>query len=316
MIFLDKFNRLLSEDFSLNTKVDLLSLLNEYPITGELLFEAAQTLMKRATYLADKPLFAVDIVGTGGDNKGLFNISTTAAFIMSGAGIPVIKHGNVGVSGRSGSMDCLQALNVKLPTDASQALYQFETLGLSFIFASLFYPVLSNLKAARKVLAERGEKTIFNLLGPLVNPFCPLFQAIGVYRAELMQPFAEAMQGLGRQGFVFHCEDSDELLLSDQLEILRVRRLEIRNFSVSIRDLGLAPALPETLLGGEPTYNASLTLNILRNEETGPKRQVALLNAMMGILAYDPNYSVGEAYAKAEEALRSGAALAKLESLQ
>ena len=316
MEFREEFSRLLEEDLPLERRVEVLARLNTFPITGELLFEAATLLMRKANYVAERALFAVDIVGTGGDGKGLFNISTTAAFIVAGAGIPVIKHGNVGVSGRSGSMDCLQALNVKLPVNSEEALAQFEATGLSFIFAPLFYPSLAKLKPARKVLAERGEKTIFNLLGPLVNPFQPQFQALGVYRLDLVEPFSEAMLHLGREGFVFHSEDSDELLLSDAIQVLEVRGNAINSFHVDIARLGLKPMPCEVLSGGNPGYNAMITLGILKNEELGPKRSVALLNAAMGILAYQHDLSLEEAFHKAEQSLQSGAALRKLEALQ
>ena len=307
---------LILEDLPLDEQVSFLEELNRFPVTGELLYEAVKVVHRHSKVHLNESMEVLDIVGTGGDRKGLFNISTAAAFILAGAGVPVIKHGNVAVSSRSGAIDMLKALHVNLPKQIPAVYHDFQEAGIAFVFAAYFHPHWAKFKEARRVLAARGERTLFNLLGPLANPFNPKYQAIGVYDATLVEPFAEALRLLGHQGMVFSSEGCDELILSDQHQILQVRRGKVQKFELSLAELNLKPSPVENLLGGDPEHNAQIVQRILNNEEMGPKRDVALLNALMGLMAYQPEWSVLDAWQRLERSLSSGMAALKLKRLQ
>ncbi|MCX7122857.1 MAG: anthranilate phosphoribosyltransferase [Gammaproteobacteria bacterium] len=307
---------LMIEDLPLDEQVSFLEALNRFPITGELLYEAVKVVRRHSKVDLNESMEVLDIVGTGGDCKGLFNISTTAAFILAGAGVPVIKHGNVGVSSRSGAVDVLRALHVNLPKNMPAVYHDFQEVGIAFVFAAYFHPHWAKFKAARQVLAARGERTLFNLLGPLANPFNPKYQAIGVYDSALVEPFAEALALLGHQGMVFSSEGCDELILTDQHHIFQVRRGLVQKFDFSLAELGLKSGSVKDLLGGDPACNADMMERILNNQERGPKRDVALLNALMGLLAYQPEWSITDAWARLERSLESGMAALKLKRLQ
>lgn len=309
------FETLLSAELPVSEQVSLLKALNDEPITGALLEGAVLAVQKKAKIHMLELMEVLDIVGTGGDGKGLFNVSTTAAFILGGAGVPIMKHGNVAVSSRSGGIDLLKALGVHLPKDAKGVFRDFEATGMAFIFAQYFYPFWGQFKEARFTLAEQGKKTLFNYLGPLANPFNPRYQAIGVVDPSVMPAFAEALLLLGRQGMIFHSEGADELLLGPHNQVLQVRRGQVLEYQISLSDLGMKPAPVSTLQGGSPEENALITRAILSGKETGPKRDVALLNAAIAQVAYQPSLTLPEALEKAERSISSGMALRKLERL-
>ena len=313
---LNMLETLILEDLPLEEQVSFLEEINRFPVTGELLYEAVKVVHRHSKVHLNESMEVLDIVGTGGDCKGLFNISTTAAFILAGAGVPVIKHGSVGASSLSGAIDVLKALHVNLPKQIPAVYHDFQEIGIAFVFAAYFHPHWAKFKEARRVLAARGERTLFNLLGPLANPFNPKYQAIGVYDAKLVEPFAEALCLLGHQGMVFSSEGCDELVLSDHHQIMQVRRGKVQKFELSMAELKLKPGPVEDLLGGDPVCNAGILQRILNNEEQGPKRDVALLNALMGLLAYQPEWSIADAWQRLERSLSSGMAALKLKRLQ
>lgn len=312
---LDLFETLLSIELPVSEQVSLLEAINDEPITGVLLEGAVLAVQKKAKVHLLELMEVLDIVGTGGDGKGLFNVSTTAAFILGGVGVPIMKHGNVGVSSRSGGIDLLKALGVHLPKEAKGVFKDFESTGMAFIFAQYFYPFWASFKEARMILAEKGKKTLFNSLGPLANPFNPRYQAIGVADPSVMPAFAEALLLLGRQGMVFHGEGCDELILSPHNQVLQVRRGQIIEYTVSLSDLGLKPTPISALQGGSPEDSAVITRAILSGKDTGPKRDVALLNAAIAQVAYQPSLTLLEAFEKVERSISSGMAMRKLERL-
>jgi anthranilate phosphoribosyltransferase len=305
----DLLEALLLEDLLLDEQVSLLEELNRIPVAGQMLYDAVQVVRRHSKVHLNEFMEVLDIVGTGGDKKGLFNISSTAAFILAGAGVPVIKHGSTSLSSRSGAIDVLKALKVHLPKNIAAVYHDFQEVGLAFVFAAYFHPHWARFKEARRVLAARGERTIFNLLGPLVNPFNPKYQAIGVYDAELVAPFAEALALMGNQGMVFSSDGCDELILSDRRKVMQVWRGQVHDFNFSLAELQLKPSAIDDLMGGDPLCNAGILQGILNNEEMGPKRNVALLNALMGLLAYQPEWSVMDAWQRLEGSLSSGMAL-------
>ncbi len=307
---------LIKEELPLSEQITLLEELNRMPITGDLLAGGTRIIQKHGKMHLQETMDVLDIVGTGGDAKGLFNISTTAAFVLAASGVPVIKHGGSGVSSSSGSVDLLKALGVVLPKQAAAAYHAFQEFGLVFIFAGYFHPNWGKLKAARQELAKRGQRTLFNLLGPLCNPFNPKYQALGVYDPALVPAFAEALLLLDRQGMVFSSEGCDELTLSENHRIMQVYRGQALDFTLKLADVGLKPGVLEDLKGGDPSVNATLTQNILNGADQGPRHQVVLLNALMGLLAYRPDLSLHEAWVRLESSLESGLAALKLKRLQ
>ncbi len=312
----DIFETLILEDLPLDEQVSFLEEINRSPVTGELLYEAVKIVRRHSKVHLLESMEVLDIVGTGGDAKGLFNISTTAAFILAGAGVPVIKHGNIGVSSNAGAIDTLKALQVHLPKQIPAVYHDFQEVGIAFVFAAYFHPHWAKFKEARRVLGARGERTLFNLVGPLANPFNPKYQAIGVYDVKLLEPFAEALALLGHQGMVFSSAGCDEMVLSDQHQMWQVRRGRVQPFEFTLVDLHLKPSTLEHLLGGDPECNAGILQRILNNEEQGPKRDVALLNAVIGLLAYQPEWSLHDAWERMERSLSSGMAALKLKRLQ
>jgi anthranilate phosphoribosyltransferase len=265
---------------------------------------------------------AVDIVGTGGDVFGTVNISTTAAIVIAAAGVPVIKHGNKASSSKSGSSDVLAALGLDLTFDSAQVAATFRRVGLTFAFASAFHPGFSNAAAAR---AQLGVPTVFNFLGPLVNPARCEANAVGVANPNLVPIITGVFQTRGATALVFRGDDGlDELTTTGHSHIWEVTGGSITEHDLDPRDLGIPRARIEDLLGGEPAENAEIVRRVLGGEH-GPVRDIVLLNAAAGLVAFRlaeaPSESLRpikqrfrEQLAAAAEAIDSGAASAKLDA--
>ncbi|MFQ5739038.1 MAG: anthranilate phosphoribosyltransferase [Acidobacteriota bacterium] len=256
----------------------------------------------------------VDTAGTGG-GSGTFNISTTAAFAIAGAGLPVAKHGNRAVTSRSGSADMLAALGVNLDAPLQVVEQSLRDFGLAFIFAPLFHPAMKRVVKIRRQLSQR---TIFNLLGPLTNPAGAPFQIIGVYSPELTQKVGRALSLLGctRRAWVVSSEDGlDELSSRAPSTIVEVEKSHIRSRRLDPEQYGFqARAAGRDYRGGTPEENAEICRAILEGRRHGPARDVVLLNAAAAIhVAGETDFQL--ALARAEESLNSGAALEKLQCL-
>jgi anthranilate phosphoribosyltransferase len=254
----------------------------------------------------------IDTAGTGGGRE-TFNISTTAAFVIAGAGVPVAKHGNRAVTSRCGSADLLEALGVNIANSPEQAESCLEDCGLAFMFAPVFHPAMKRVAAIRRQL---GHRTIFNLLGPLTNPASASFQIIGVYAPELTETVATALAGLDcRRGWVVHSRDGlDELSPGAAARVSAVEEGSVRTFEFHPSKCRPGIEFGAALRGGSPSENAAKTLQLLRGLEDGPAREVVLLNAAAALsLAGQMDFTA--ALARAEEALDSGAALRKLNQL-
>lgn len=278
--------QLCTADLSVDEQIALFRKLNQLPLTGRSLAAAVDYFYGFLPKRNATPIDALDLVGTGGDKAGTFNISTTTALLLAERGIPIAKHGSVSVSSRSGSIDCLQALGISCAQDFPSAMQELQESGQTFLFARDFYPILGRFREARLALRETGERTLINLLGPLLNPLNPRYQVLGVYAPHLLMPMAEAMQILGREGFVVHSEGTDELTLSAEHQVLEVRSSGIQPRQFDLKALGFEYADIATLKGGSPTENAAITRAILDGSLTGPKRDVVLLNARLGEWAY------------------------------
>lgn len=254
----------------------------------------------------------LDTAGTGGDGAHTFNISTAAAFVIAGAGRKVAKHGNRAASSRCGSADVLNALGVALDLAPAQVAACIEQVGIGFLFAPQFHPAMKYAVGPRR---ELGQRTIFNLLGPLTNPAGATHQLIGVYDPALTQPLAEVLGELGgRAAFVIHGHGGlDELTTGGPNRVSHLKDGRVRSFELDAGRLGLRPAAAETLSGGEPPENARILRSLLSGEDRSPRRDVVLLNAAAA-LATESDDLPG-ALQVATRALESGAALAKLDGL-
>lgn len=272
---------------------------------------AMRAQASRVPYQADgTPL--LDTAGTGGDGAHTFNISTAAAFVIAGAGRRVAKHGNRAASSQCGSADVLAALGVNIELTPEQVAACIEQVGIGFMFAPRFHPAMKHAIGPRR---ELGQRTIFNLLGPLTNPAGATHQLIGVYDAALTDPIAEVLGELGGQAaYVVHGHGGlDELSTGGPNRISHLHDGRVDTFTLDAAELGLRRADPELLRGGEPAQNAAMLRDLLAGVDDSPRRDVVLLNSAAALAAESGDFRT--ALAEAEQSLFSGAALAKLEEL-
>ena len=269
----------------------------------------------------------LDIVGTGGDRLSTFNISTTAAILCAAAGVTVAKHGNRAVTSSVGSADVIEALGIRVNLSPADAARELAEKNFAFFFAPNFHPAFKHVAAARKLCAARGQRTIFNILGPLVNPARPSASLVGVPRPELCGPMAQALQLLGgRRGLVVSGESGKRKAESgnylDELSTLGPTHLaefyHARGFTQSVlapENFPLQPATLADLHGGDKWVNAEIIRRILRGDERGPKRDAVLLNAGAGLFVAGKVKSFAEGWELAGATIDSGAAAAKLAAL-
>jgi len=252
-----------------------------------------------------------DTCGTGGDGKHTFNISTTAAFVAAGAGVRVAKHGNRAASSRSGSADVLLALGGNLDLDAVQVAECVEDVGIGFLYALNHHPAMRYAIGPRR---EIGQRTIFNLLGPLTNPAGATHQLMGVYDPALTETLAAVLRTLGsRAAYVVHGHDGlDELSTTGVNRISALRDGAVTTFDFDPAEMGLPRARLDDLLGGAPEENAAITLSILRGDDRGPRRDIVLLNAAAVLSLETGDWADG--LARAAQSLDSGAALSTLQN--
>ncbi|MCB7305322.1 anthranilate phosphoribosyltransferase [Bariatricus massiliensis] len=257
----------------------------------------------------------IDIVGTGGDKVGTFNISTTAAFVVAAGGVPVAKHGNRSVSSKSGAADVLEKLGINVSLSAEQNERILNETGMCFMFAPVYH---ASMKYAAPVRKELGVRTVFNILGPLSNPAAATMQLLGVYDKKLGKPLAQVLANLGVTRGVAVCgEDGlDEITLTGETEVHEIRFGEITSYSITPEQFGLKRCPLEDLIGGSPEENAGITLDILTGRETGPKRDVVLLNAGMSLYLGIDGITLEEGIHMAEELIDSGAAMKKYEEFR
>ncbi len=279
-------------------------------ITGSARAMRAQAAQVKLSINGD-PL--LDTAGTGGDGKHTFNISTAAAFILAGAGRKVAKHGNRAASSSCGSADVLSALGINLNLTPEQVADCIEQVGIGFLFAPNFHPAMKYAIGPRK---ELGQRTIFNILGPLTNPAGATHQLIGVYDPALTQPLAEVLGELGgKAAFVVHGFGGlDELTTGGPNQVSCLRDGQVSTFELDASDLGLRRATPEDLCGGNPARNAQMLKALLNGQDDSPRRDVVLLNAAAALATDSGDFSA--ALAEATRALDSGAALDKLYALE
>ena len=254
---------------------------------------------------------ALEIVGTGGDRSNSFNISTTSALVISAAGIPVAKHGNRAASSKSGAADVLESLGVDITIPPERSLHLLKTIKLCFLFAQNYH---ISMKYVAPVRRELGIRTIFNILGPLVNPAGANMELLGVYDQDLIEPMAKVLSKLGvKSGMVVYGQDGlDEISLSSPTSVCELRNGEFKSYVIEPEQFGLARCKKEDLAGGTPADNANITRDILSGAK-GPKRDAVLLNSAAAIHIARPGVSIKEGIAVAAEIIDNGKALARLE---
>lgn len=273
----------------------------------------AETMRAFATGIqtARRPL--VDTCGTGGDHSGTFNISTTAAFVVAGAGVAVAKHGNRSATSKCGSADVLEQLGVNINLAPEAVGRCIDEVGIGFLFARALHSAMKHVAAAR---SELGIPTIFNILGPLTNPAGAEGQIIGVYDAKLTEMMAKVLLNLGSEHVfvVAGCDGLDEITLTGPTLIAEGRHGNVNTYEIEPSQFGLKRAALESLKGGDSTENGRILKAVLEGEQ-GPHRDIVLLNAAPAIAAGGEASDISEGIEKAAAAIDSGAALAKLETL-
>ncbi len=255
----------------------------------------------------------IDIVGTGGDCRGTFNISTAAAFIAAGAGCHVAKHGNRSVSSKSGAADVLEALGANINLKPENCLEIFNKTGICFLFAQNHHPCMKYVAEVRHQIATR---TLFNILGPLINPANTKMQLIGVYDEKLTEPIAKVLINLGIiRGMVLHGTDGlDEATITSETKISEIKSSEIKTYTIKPEDFGLKRASLSDIQGGTPDENAEIILNILSGKDKGAKLDIAILNAALALCITKKADSIRCGVELAKAAIDNGFALKKLNS--
>jgi anthranilate phosphoribosyltransferase len=248
----------------------------------------------------------LEIVGTGGDQSNSFNISTTSALVISAAGIPVAKHGNRAASSMSGSADILEALGVDITVTPEKSLHFLKTINLCFLFAQNYH---ISMKYVAPVRRELGIRTIFNILGPLVNPAGANMELLGVYDEDLIEPMAKVLCNLGvKSGMVVYGQDGlDEISLSSPTIVCELRSGFIKTYVIEPEQFGFTRCQKKELVGGTPAENAQITRDILSGEK-GPRRDAVLLNSAAAIHIARPDVSIDEGIKIATEIIDSGKA--------
>ena len=269
----------------------------------------------------------LDVCGTGGDRLNTFNISTTVAIVCAAAGIAVAKHGNRAITSQAGSADVLEALGIRVDLTPEQAAHSLREHDFAFFFAPKYHPAFRHIGLARKLCADRGQRTIFNFLGPLLNPARPTAQLIGVPRPELCDPVARVLQALGvRRGLVVSgnvvAEPTERARYLDEFSTLGSNMVAEFYHEHALSQSELNPKLfavqsacLEDLTGGDRVHNAEIVRRILRGEDRGPKREAVLLNAAAALFVAASADTMAEGWAFAAELIDTGAAYRKLEEL-
>ncbi len=270
----------------------------------------AKAMQEHATSVnTDYDLF--EIVGTGGDNAGSFNISTTSAIVAAAGGMKVSKHGNRAASSKCGTADCLEALGVNIDEDPEKCKELLEKVGICFLFAQKYHTSMKHVGAIRK---ELGFRTVFNILGPLTNPAKPKRELLGVYDEYLIEPLARVLMELGvKRGMVVYGRDKlDEISLSAPTAVCEIKDGSLTKYEIKPEDFGLSRCEKEDLAGGNPAENAAITLAIL-NGEKGPKTDAVLLNAGAALYIGEKAKSIQEGINLAEKLIKSKKAIRVLE---
>lgn len=299
------------------TDAQIAAFLTALRMKGETIDEItglASVLRDKANAIAPKVDKHVDLVGTGGDCTYSFNISTTSAFVVAAAGLPVAKHGNRSISSKSGAGDVLEALGVNISADPDVVSRCVETVGIGFMFAPHFNPAM---KYVGKVRKELGFRTVFNTLGPLSNPSRAKAMVVGVYDKNLTETIANAMMNMGveRALVVSGNDNMDEITLTGATTISEIKDNTVNTYTVTPEQFGFETVELKELQGGDGKVNAQITKDILSGKEKGAKRNIVLLNAGATLYAGGMCSSIEEGIKLAEKTIDSGKAASIIDAL-
>lgn len=307
---------LLSADASDEEKADFLEAFHVRGENAREITALASAFLEKAEpfHVPAEPGGFIDVCGTGGDKLGLFNISTAVMFVVAGAGVRVVKHGNRGITSRSGGADVLEALGIPVELPVEKLSAMLEGAGATFLFAPRFHPAFKAIAPARKILAGRGKASVFNMLGPLLNPARPLYQLAGVFSQQLIPLYAEILPGLGRtRAWVVHGRTSEGGVM-DEISTLgptTIADASADNRSAIEFDASQffpRPTALDELRGGDAVQNARMLVSILSGEKRGPARDIVVLNAAGALQAAGVAAGWEAAIDKARESIDSGAA--------
>ncbi len=284
-------------------------------VRGETVDEitGAVSAMRAKMLKVEAPADAIDVVGTGGDASGSYNISTCAAFVVAGAGVPVAKHGNRALSSRSGAADVLSALGVKIDLNPDQVATCIRAAGIGFMFAPAHHPAMKNVGPTR---VELGTRTIFNLLGPLSNPAGVRRQLVGVFSRHWIEPLAQVLKNLGSESiWVVHGSDGlDEITTAGPTYVAALEKGSVRTFEIAPDQLGLKRVKPDMLKGGDAEANAVALKSVLEGKD-GAYREVALMNAAAALVVAGAASDLKDGLARAITSIDSGEAEGRLDRL-
>jgi len=297
------------------TPAQMGGLLMALRLRGETVDEitGAVSTMRGKMLTVDAPADAIDVVGTGGDAAGSYNISTCAAFIVAGAGVPVAKHGNRALSSKSGAADVLGALGIKIDLEPIAISRCIKNAGIGFMFAPMHHPAMKHVGPTR---VELGTRTIFNLLGPLSNPANVKRQMVGVFARTWIEPLAKVLAALGSErAWVVHGSDGlDEITTSGPTYVAELDGGKVKTFEITPEDAGLKKSKPGELKGGDAVHNAAALKSVLEGKP-GPFRDVAIMNAAAALIVAGKAKTIQEAAKLAAKSIDSGDANARLDKL-
>jgi anthranilate phosphoribosyltransferase len=297
------------------TPAQMGGLLMALRVRGETVDEitGAVSTMRAKMLPVEAPKDAIDVVGTGGDGAGTYNISTCAAFIVAGAGVPVAKHGNRALSSKSGAADALMALGVKIDLEPPAISRCIKEAGIGFMFAPVHHPAMKHVGPTR---VELGTRTIFNLLGPLSNPAGVKRQMVGVFSKHWIEPVAEVLNALGSdRAWIVHGSDGlDEITTTGPTFVAELSGGKIKTFEIKPEDAGLARVKAEDLKGADGAHNAA-ALRAVLDGRPGPYRDVAILNAAASLVVAGKASALADGVKLAAKSVDSGSAKARLDKL-
>jgi len=317
---------LLSESVDAKTKADFLTTLHDKGESANEIASFVRVLLERAVALeldegeVEGPI--VDVCGTGGDGIDLFNVSTAVMFVLAAGGVTVVKHGNRAATSRSGSADVLEALGAPIDLEPDDLRECVKRLGYGFVYARTYHPAFRALAEMRRQLAKKNQRTIFNLVGPLLNPVRPKRQLIGVFSPLLTMLFADVMRELERErAWIVSGMATDDLYIDDVSTIGPTTTAELDSGKLTsavldTRWLGIAQATLPELTGGDAKKNAEIIMRILAGVDAGPKRELVIANAAAGFVVAGVANEMNLGIAMAREQIASGRALEKLKALQ
>ena len=272
----------------------------------------AQAMREHALTVDGGDMDTLEIVGTGGDRAGSFNISTTTAFVAAAAGIKVAKHGNRAASSKSGTADCLEALGANINLEPEKCVSLLEDAGFCFFFAQKYHTSMKYVGAIRR---ELGFRTVFNILGPLTNPIKPSRQLLGVYDEYLLEPLAKVLTSLGvKNGMVVYGREKlDELSTAGETAVCEFNNGEYSSYVLTPEQFGLTRSTKQDLEGGTPEENAAITRDILSGKDRGPKYETVLMNAGAALYIAGKATDIADGIEKARELIDNGEALKAME---